>query len=411
MSVPANGNASRHFRFRFVARGETASGLVRIAARSLQRCHPNVEVLIIDANDTPMIEGMDPTLTGVALVLHVAPDVDEVSTLFGRGSRSHLYYWRHSPQLRQSLPMTSRYDVHADADLLFVRPMDLASLLRPLEAGRIAAAVDESTTDYYSQLSSLASTASVKGIRPPVVGGPLLQSGLLFSNPADDDGLYERFWKLAVDGARAGVLPSFPWDDMHAVSQLLGHGGPLWERLLLLPPGWNFITDARNDPGVFACVAHHGGRRAQAMLLAQSERLFPPGEGPSAAWGTVMVSDGNASAVLRGPWNRRVPTSKVPGNSADSGRLSVPLPCCLSWLVPNGSTRFEVTATIRPSIARGGHDPSAVSFFLYVDGRLWSRPAAVGGRLEAEVRVDSAETVTMIGTALGCDAHLEERFA
>ncbi len=340
--------ASERFRFRFIARGEQACGLVVIAARSLRRCHPDAAIVVVDANDAP---AMDAEALGPGVdLLHVPPGDDAVALAVGRGSRRHLYYWRHSRQLLAALPPDDRYDVHADADLLFVRPLDLGSLLGPLARGRIAAAVDESFLEYYDEVQ-----------RQPAVGtaGPLLQGGLLFANPADDGGLYERFWKLAVDAARAGRLAALPWDDMCLLTALLGHGAPLWERLLTLAPEWNYIADARKDPGALGCVAHCGGRTAQAEALRQRDRLLSETQ----AWGT------SGTPPLRGP--------QEPG--------AVHTPFALTWPAPPDARACEISA-----------EPAGATLLVFVDGRLVRR-LLPSDEISTTIRFPKAETVTVVG--------------
>jgi hypothetical protein len=235
---------ARAFRFRFVARGEPTNTLVTSAVYSLKRCHPSVGVIVVDANDVPTLARTQFHDAGEFEVIHVVPEMDGVAKAVGRGSRRHLFYWRHSPQLIDALPQVDQFDVHSDADIIFLRPFDLRALLGPLEQGRIAAAIDESTLDYYQTVQALAPASGAQG-------GPLLQGGLVFRNPADDGGFYTRFWELAEQVAASGQLSDLPWDDMSILSMLLTQGGPLWERLLILGHEWNFISDANKDPGVF----------------------------------------------------------------------------------------------------------------------------------------------------------------
>lgn len=347
--MPVSGHvASERFRFRFVVRGEQACGFVLHAVRSLRRCHPHAAVVVVDANDEPRLAGA--LGCGVTL-LHVRPADDEVAQAVGRGSRKHLYYWRHSPQLRAALPPTECHDVHADADQLFVRPLDLGSLLGPLRRGRIVAAIAASFLTYYDEYQ-----------RRPTDGtsGPLLQGGLLFTNPADDGGVYERFWELAVSAARAGRLPTMVWDDMCLLTALLGHGGPLWERLLTLSPECSYVVaNGRPDPGALVCVAHHAGRRAQADMLRHSDRL--PGDTPP--WGTS------------GKPSRYTPL--------DAGAVNIPF--ALSWPVPPDARACDVVA-----------DPAGALLLLFVDGHLIERldPAE---KVAARLRFTRAETVTIVG--------------
>lgn len=91
--------ASHHFRVRFVARGERATKLVILAVKSLARCHPGVTVVVVDANDAPALDSAMFQVRIDLHVVHVRPADDAVARAIGRGSRQHLFYWRHSPQL------------------------------------------------------------------------------------------------------------------------------------------------------------------------------------------------------------------------------------------------------------------------------------------------------------------------
>jgi hypothetical protein len=156
--------ASERFQFRFVARGDYANALVVFAVESLRRCHPNVGILVIDANDSPILARTAFGRCQHPTTVHVPPGEDEISRVVGRGSPRHLFYWRHSPQVLNALPSSDRYAVDADCDIVFLRPMDLRSLLGPLARGRIAATVDESSLDYYRKLG-MGATASVAAER------------------------------------------------------------------------------------------------------------------------------------------------------------------------------------------------------------------------------------------------------
>jgi hypothetical protein len=354
----------------------------------------------VDANDVPIL-GRQSSHTGENLtIVHVPPEEDDIAHELGRGSRQHLFYWRHSPQLLAALPATDAYDVHSDVDILFVRPLDLASLMAPLAKGRIAAAVDESYLDYHTHYETLAAGPAAASLPAAGSGGPLLQGGLLFTNPADDGGFYKLFWDLAVSAARSGNLGSLPWDDMCILTSLLGHGGPLWERLLVLGSDWNYITDAVKEPGVFGRAAHYGGKRAQSWLRAQGESLFPSDETkPCNWWGTVAVSeDSGVSKFVRGPWRRR---AEAGGNAGDvHGPLSVPLPFALSRIVSDHARTFDFLAAVP--------GPGTVVFYLYVDGRLAGMTSPREGRAQMSVGVAGAETVTVIGVGRmpGCHVQL-----
>jgi hypothetical protein len=401
--------ASEWFEFRFVARGDLANALVVLAVESLRWCHPNAAIVLIDANDSPTLAratfGSPQHLT----IVHIPPGEDEISRVAGRGSPHHLYYWRHSPQVLNALPSSGRYMVYADSDMFFLRPMDLRSLLGPLARGRIAATIDESSLDYYRELGA-GTTASVAAMLPGAgAGGPLLQGGLLISNPDDDGGIYDRFWALAVDVARSGHLTGLPWDDMCLLTALLGQGGPLWERLLPLGHEWDYISDAQKDPGIFGCAAHYGGRRAKAFILAQRQRMLPaPGPGdPADCWGTVAAPGNGASEYIRGPW--RPPGSA--GSRCDRRPRSVPLPFCLTWRVPVTPKGRGASVVIRVSGSVDSPPPETATFFVYVDGQLTSCLWTQDGLVHTQIPLTRAETLTIIGisNSPGGRVDLEER--
>lgn len=376
-----SGPASRSFRFRFVVRGEQAAALAVLAVTSLLRCHPRTNVLMVDANDSPTLTtdalGIDP---GVAII-HVRPGEDPIAQAAGRGSRWHLFYWRHSPQLRDALPSSpARYDAYCDCDVVFRRPLDLGSLAGPLSGGRIGASIDESTVDYYLALG--APEFSPVTAHLPNVGsaGPLPQSGLLFTNPGNDGGLYDLFWDMAIQSARAGLLDSLPWDDMSILATLLGQGGPLWERLLPLPHDWNFITDSRKEPGVFGRVAHYGGHLAKRFILADNASPEPSDDRSLQPWGT---------ATLHG---------SSPDCGASRQPLRLPLPFCLSWPVPDGAGDLAVSADF--NALGSGTEPAVANVIVYVDGQPRCRFACGPEKpLRESLPITSAETISIIGIA------------
>lgn len=404
--------ASQRFRFRFVARGDRANELVALAVKSLARCHPRAGMIVVDANDTPTLRADIFGAVNDLQIVHVRPSDDPVARAVGRGTRQHMFYWRHSPQLRGQLPSCDRYDVHADGDLLFLRPMDLAALLRPMAQGRIAAAIDESTLDHYGALGIIASTLLADMLPAAGSGGPLLQTGLIFSNPADDGALYDRFWDFALAAAASGHLEQLPSDDMCIVAALLGQGGPLWERLLPLGHEWNYITDAVKDPGIFGCAAHYGGHRAKTFILAQTGTLFPPGDDAQVApWGTVTSPNGAPeSALFRGPWQRRLSPHSI--DNSISTPLSIPLPFALSWPVPREMTRVDISGVLDGPGSHTGIGDDRANLFVYADGRLVQRLLAEDRRVQATVHLGHAETVTVIGTTTfpECVLHLDGPF-
>jgi hypothetical protein len=398
--VPGDPLPSERFRFRFVVRGDQTMTMAPLAIRSLLRCHPRAQIVIVDANDHPALSRGMFGADGDIAIVHVRPQDDPVAQATGRGSRFHLFYWRHSPQVRSALPLTTAYDAYSDCDIIYLRPLDLESLTGPLARGRIAATVDESSIEYYLSLASPRSEPVTSMLPSAGSGGPLLQGGLLFTNPADDGGIYDRFWSFATDMASAGHLATLPWDDMCILSTLLGQGGPLWERLLPLSHDWDYISDSRKDPGIFGRAAHYGGHRAKNFLLSRSQQILPATRDPQECWGAVVVPENGTSAyfVSREP----------PGGNGPVGPLRVPLPFCLSWLVPEDATSFTISATINGP----GDCSRSASFIVYVDGHLSFRFPDRNQGIHQTLPLTRAETITIVGIAQtpGCTALLEEPF-
>jgi hypothetical protein len=399
--VPGAPLLSERFRFRFVVRGDQAMTMAALAIGSLLRCHPRAQVVIVDANDHPALSREMFGADGDIAIVHVRPQDDPVAQVTGRGSRPHLFYWRHSPQLRSALPPATAYDAYSDCDIIYLRPLDLKSLTGPLSRGRIAATVDESSIDYYLSLGSPRSEPVTSMLPSAGSGGPLLQGGLLFTNPDDDGGIYDRFWSFATNMASAGHLAKLPWDDMCILTTLLGQGGPLWERLLPLSHDWDYISDSRKDPGIFGRAAHYGGHRAKNFLLSRSQQILPPTREPQECWGAVAVPENGTSAYFI--------SREPPGSNGPVGPLRVPLPFCLSWLVPEDATSFTVSATI----SGPGDCSRSVSFIVYVDGHLSFRFPHRNQGIHQTLPLTRAETITIVGIAqtAGCTALLESLFA
>jgi hypothetical protein len=388
-------SASERFCFRFVVRGEKAGALLRLSVESLLRCHPRAEIVVVNANDEYSLHDLADEFAGEITVISVVPDDDEIARLVGRGSRTHLFYWRHSPQVLEALPASEKFAVYSDADIMYLRPMDLSSLVGPLSTGRIAAAVDESTITYYGRIGAFAA-GPTGGLPAAGGGGPLLQAGLVFSNPLDDGGLYDRFWKLAVDAASAGHLPDLPYDDMCLLAALLGQGGPLWERLLPLGHEWNYITDGEKDPGVFGCAAHYGGHRAKALLLQQSEanRMSSFGSEKAECWGSLSSGDVEIKTLTRGTWPFH-PAREGFEAWANTSPTPVSLPFALSWPAPPDAKRF----TIRTTKADSGNASQDAMYFVYLDGRLADRFRASSAKAEQSVLCADIDVVSVVAVA------------
>ena len=262
------------FRFRYVSRGEEANALACLSVRALRWCHPKIRILIIDANDTASIAPED--LPG-AQVIHLPPADDAVSAHVGRGTPHHLFYWRHSPQVLAALPGGGCFDVYIDCDIIPLRPMPLGELAGPLQRGRIAAAVDEDTPLFLHAYESKAFAISriATGFREI---GPLIQSGLVFSNPLNDGGMYRSLWKMAEAVAEAGLLKDLPYDDMSLFTVLMSQGGALWERFLPLGHHWNFITELRERPRALRDWCALWGAARQGVPAQKSSAIHGSGQ-------------------------------------------------------------------------------------------------------------------------------------
>jgi hypothetical protein len=263
---------------------------------------------------------------------------------------------------------------------MFLRPMDLTSLVAPLQHGRIAAAVDESTINYFGMIRRAAGYTS--RLLPVVgTGGPLLQAGMVFTNPADDGDVFAQFWQLALATARTGHIDRLPFDDMCLLTALLGQGGPLWERLLPLGHEWNYITSETQDPGIFGCAAHYGGHRAKSFLLAHQHDFSPQDD--ETCWGSI--TDHQAAPLQADVQALRLWRSWSNGPAQSE---AVPIPFALSWNIPYGADRFEFQART----STGG----SATFLLYIDGRLAGRAWTSGGSAATVLEFGQANVVTVI---------------
>jgi hypothetical protein len=337
------------FRFRFISRGKTANHLTQLAVKALQWCHPGVRVTVIDANDEPQLSSEE--FPGVDL-LHVIPRNDSVAERLGRGSRKHLFYWRHSPEVLAVVPRDTEFTAYMDSDILLMRPMDLSSLIDPLRQGRIAVLVDESMLVYIDQLRERAYTMSPV-LNVPGTGGPLLQGGLIFSHVEDDGNLYQEFWRLAEIAAAEDILNLLPFDDMALLTALLTQGGKLWKRWLPLGYEWNYITAADQDPGVFAVGAHYGGFRAKALVLDSSNRFTVPNT-LEHAWGSTSSGCMNGQRrFLRGV------ISGLPKDGFVHYRLAPPF--AISWIAQHDTQSVTIEAQVQYGCLG--------SMLVHIDGR------------------------------------------
>jgi hypothetical protein len=355
--------------------------------------------VLVDANDSAAFSQGSVGVDGNFTIVHIAPGVDDISRSVGRGSRTHMFYWRHSPQVFSALPASPRLDAYSDADLLFLRPLDLGSVIVPLEDGRIAAAVDESSLDHYLQIGELASTAVADLFPTSALAGPLLQTGLILCNPYDNGGFYNRFWDFAIRAARCDLLDRLPSDDMFVVSALLGQGGLLWDRLLTLGNDWNYITDSTKDPGIFGRVAHYGGRRAKTMILKEYEHPYSPAQLTDTAgcWGTV--TDADTSRLQRGAWPTHVnPMLRAPIRVGHR-RVVASAPLCLSWLTPADATALEASATTCIACGRGVLPSVELTLFMYIDGRLVARTTTCQGSVSVTAPLQGAETISLVAVS------------
>jgi hypothetical protein len=358
---------SARFTFRFVSRGPKADTLTGIAVRALRWCHPPAQVVVVDANDEPTLSAGE--LAG-STVIHLPPGEDDVARSCGRGSRKHLFHWRHSPDVQAVVSRQTEFSAYVDSDLVLSRPMDLGALTGPLSRGRIAAVVDESTISYLGLLGGAA--AALATVLPVAgVGGPLVQSGLVFTG-TDDGNLHRRLWDLAVRAARSSVLDALPFDDMCLLTSLLSERGALWERFLPLGQEWNFITARDKEPGAFGVGAHYGGFRAKQIILDKPSAFEPPTD-PYDAWGAVGTA--GEAALRRG----------VLRAAGEPRGHRVTTPFALSWRVPDGSSGMRLRVL--------GGDLGVTAF--YRDG-VAIRPVADDQWYRLDV--GGCDVVTVVGT-------------
>jgi hypothetical protein len=365
------------FRFRFISRGDTANRLTRLAARALQWCHPGALVTIVDANDEPRLETAEfPS----ADIVHIVPCDDAVSARVGRGSRKHMFYWRHSPEVLMKIPSDTEFTAYMDSDIMVMRPMDLESIVEPLRRGRIGISVDESMSTYAHLLQERADVMS-SILDVPGGGGPLLQGGLIFSHKVDDGDLYGHFWRLAEIAAAEDLLDLLPFDDMALLTALVTQGGRLWERWLPLGHEWNCMSAAGQDHGVFAIGAHYGGFRAKARVLDEAWQFTRP-DGCNDGWGT------SAGKLVDGRWRfLRGMISGTPAAGFVHHYLTPPF--AISFIAPANTSSVTIQAR-----ARYGH---LGSILAYVDGRCCFRhDTKRQGPLHHELDLENGRVITII---------------
>lgn len=344
-------SAQKRFRFRFISRGEEANKLTQLAVHALQWCHPGVCITVIDANDRPQLNIENfPKIN----LIHITPSNDEIAQRVGRGSKKHLFYWRHSPMVLSAIPKDTEFVVYMDSDIIVVRPMDLSSIVEPLKNGRIGIAVDESLITYTNLIQERAnSIASILNV--PGSCGPLLQGGLIFSCINNDGNFCKEFWSLAKIAANENILDLLPFDDMTLLTLLFTYGGKLWNRWLPLSPEWNFITAAGQDPGVFAIGAHYGGYHAKNYLLKNSAQ-FKISNTAEFAWGSIS----SLWKDERWYFSRGV----ILGIPKDKFILYyLKSPFSLSWTCPHKNQSFNFEVQIMRGVLK--------NLFIYIDGKFY----------------------------------------
>ena len=393
--------SAERFRFRFLVRGDAASRLIFYATASLNRCHPRAAIVVVDANDEPTVNQRN--LPDGASLVYLPPPQDEVANCLGRGSTKHIFYWRHSPAILAAIgPAQGRFDVHADSDMLFLRPFDLGALIPYLEVGRIAMAIDRSTQDYYQFLEKVAPCSGSTAF--PVAGsrGPMVQGGLMFRNPYDDGGLLQLLWEYACRDARTNGLAHAPWDDMAFLSNLLGHSGDLWGRLLPLGHEWNFISNTERDGGVFSYVAHYGGSPKDVDFIAgRYTQLYPSVRALQdlQLWQREpdIVRVGYGRVGLAGESGYDALSVTVTGKRIENA-LSLHPPFCASWRVHPSADYFSFTPSLNDTCRFVGNGEMRVRLLCYVDGAFRQEERIVGRTgAQLKLQVRDAESVTLIG--------------
>lgn len=376
-SCKVEDSIQKYFRFRFISRGVEANKLTQLTVKTLQWCHPGIHITVIDANDNPQLKAEDfPEIN----LIHIIPDDDVIAQRVGRGSRKHLFYWRHSPMVLSAIPADTEFVAYVDSDIVFMRPMDLSTLTELLRKGRIAVAVDESLVTYTNLIqertNAIASILSIPG-----ACGPLLQGGLIFYSTNDNGNFFEEFWHLAKIAAKENILNLLPFDDMTLLTSLLTKGGKFWDRWLPLSTEWNFITAAGQDPGVFAVGAHFGGYRAKNFLLENIEQ-FKISYSAEFAWGS------RASNFKNDKWHFH--RGIIPGIFKNKHILfHLDSPFALSWVCSGENQSFNFEFQVMQGVLE--------NIFIYVDGKFHSQFNIKSyGKTNHNLNVEGGCVITLI---------------
>lgn len=352
---------------------------------------------VIDANDEPQL---DPTQLPCGCDLtHIVPPDDEIAKRVGRGSAKHLFYWRHSPQVLERIGWApGEFDVHADTDILFLRPFDLTSLETFLDRGRIAVAFDRSMMTYYQRLEPFAASRAAEVF--PIAGsrGPMVQGGLIFRNPVDDGGLYTRMWELACRDAKLGGIGHVPWDDMAYLSKVCSQNGPCWDRVLALGQEWNYISHETRDPGVFGYVAHYGGAlRLKDYLVTRYAQLFPadqPQDLPLWQRKPDIARVGYGGVGVAGDAGYDSLQVRIGGAPAPRS-LSLHPPFSVTWRVARGAQTLAFVPEFNDTCR--GSRAGRVRLFAYRDGSFAGEVASRNGDRRVTIECAGTECVTLIG--------------
>lgn len=369
------------YRFRLISRGNVANTLTQIAINALQWCHPGIRITVIDANDEPQLIQAD--FPNVEFI-HIIPGDDIIAKNVGRGTRKHLFYWRHSPMVLSRIPNDSEFQVYIDSDLVFIRPMDLFSVADLLRKGRIGLTVDESMLNYSSLIQERCSSLHPI-INFPGSCGPLLQGGLIFTSSTDNGNFFEEFWKIATIAASENILDLLPFDDMTLLTLLLTKGGKFWNRWLPISPEWNYITAAGQDPGVFGVGAHYGGYNAKKFILENISKFTIDNNKRFVAWGS------EASEYKGGRWyfNRGIFLGKQKGNYVFY-ELSTPFAITMNLKKSTSVVEFEID-TIRQF---------SCTLYFYSDGKyLSSLKCETANHINIKLNLNGGKTISIIAAS------------
>jgi hypothetical protein len=189
---------------------------------------------------------------------------------------------------------------------------------------------------------------------------------------------------------------------MAFLSNLLGHNGDLWGRLLPIGHEWNFISEPAQDGGVFSYVAHYGGSPKDADFITRRFSELYPSVGAAQdlrLWRREpdIVRVGYGRVGLAGECGFDALSVSIGGTRLEKA-LSLHPPFCASWQVPSNAEFLAFTPALNDSCRFSGNGEMRVRLLCYVDGAYQKEPRIVeqtGAQLK--LKVCGAKSVTLIG--------------